>query len=282
MNRSLTGILLVLVSLACAENQTEEHSDHQPPPAAPTSTAPAPAADASAAPTGEAVTFDAAEGRASGYMAAPDPPPSGTQRPGLIVIHEWWGLDQWTKDNVERFASLGYVAVAPDLYRGKSTTDPTEAHELMRGLPEDRALADLKAAWAWLASRDDVDSGRIGVIGWCMGGGYALTLAAEEPRLGAAVTAYGRLIEDRTRLSGILAPVLGIFAAEDRGIPVEDVRAFEATMKDLGKPVTIRVYEGTGHAFMNPHNEAGHNPGATTHAWQLIDGFLATHLRPGS
>ena len=107
--------------------------------------------------------------------------------PAVIVIHEWWGLDNWVREQTDRLAQQGYVALAVYLYRGKSTSDPKEAHELMRGLPEDRAMSDLKAAFNYLASRPDVEPTAIGVIGWCMGGGYSLALATQEPRLAAAV-----------------------------------------------------------------------------------------------
>lgn len=280
MNRTLVSVLLALLTLACTEDRSDEHAGHEPVTAKPASAAPRTPAGALTA-SGKDVSFESADGRGSGYLSAAESTGEAQRRPGLIVIHEWWGLDEWTRENTDRFAAQGYVALAPDLYRGKNTTDPDEAHELMRGLPEDRAIADLKAAWAHLASRDDVDPERIGVIGWCMGGGYALSLAAEEPRLAAAVIAYGRLIGDRTRLSGVQAPVLGIFAASDRGIPVEDVRTFESRMKELDKEVTIRIYEGTGHAFMNPGNEKGYAPDASRDAWQRIDTFLARHLRPG-
>ncbi len=105
--------------------------------------------------------------------------------PGLIVIHEWWGLNDWVKEQASRLSDQGYVALAIDLYRGKVATTPEDAHELSRGVPEDRAAEDLGAAVAFLKSLPDVKKNRIGAIGWCMGGGYALDVALEDPTLGS-------------------------------------------------------------------------------------------------
>ena len=107
----------------------------------------------------------------SGYLATPENP---GHYPALVVVHEWWGLTDWVKDETQKLAEQGYVALAVDLYRGKVTSDPEEAHELMRGLPEDRAISDLKAAFNYLNTRKDVERGHVGSIGWCMGGGFSL------------------------------------------------------------------------------------------------------------
>ena len=101
--------------------------------------------------------------------------------PALVVIHEWWGLNDWVKDEASKLADQGYVALAIDLYRGKVATTPDEAHQIMRGVPEDRASRDLLAATAFLASQKNVEAKRIGSIGWCMGGGYSLNLAIADP-----------------------------------------------------------------------------------------------------
>jgi carboxymethylenebutenolidase len=217
------------------------------------------------------VTF----GDASGYLAAPATP---EKKPAIIVIHEWWGVDDWIREQTDRFAKQGYVTLAVDLYRGKATHDPDEAHELMRGLPEDRALADMKAAFDYLASRPDVDAKRIGVIGWCMGGGYALALATNEPRLAATAMNYGHLITDPNAITKIPSPILGNFGADDRGIPPADVKAFGQELVKYGKLSDIKIYEGAGHGFMNPNNKGGYNAAATKDAWRRIDGFFEQRL----
>ncbi|HSP16016.1 MAG TPA: dienelactone hydrolase family protein [Thermoanaerobaculia bacterium] len=225
----------------------------------------------------ENVKFKSAAGEAQGYLATPADD-KGTH-PAIIVIQEWWGLNDWVREQTDRFAKQGYVALAVDLYRGKSTTSADEAHELMRGLPEDRAMADLEGGFNYLASREDVDPKRIGVIGWCMGGGYSLMLAASEPRLAAGVVNYGHLMTDPKTIAGIKVPLLGNFGAEDRGIPAADVRAFEDLLhKKLGKQADFKVYEGAGHAFMNPNNKGGYVAAAAADAWQRIDRFFANHL----
>jgi carboxymethylenebutenolidase len=218
---------------------------------------------------GETVAYSRGDEKLSGYLALPagDGP-----FPGLVVIHEWWGLDDQTKKETDRFAAEGYAALAVDLYRGRATGDPGEAHELSRGLPLDRAEGDLRAAFAYLRAHPKVAGRPVGSLGWCMGGGFSLRLAELEPGLGAAVVYYGRLATDDATLAPIRAPVLGLFGAEDRGIPVESVRAFETRMKALGKPVEVHVYDGAGHAFANPtrpsfREEAARDAGERTRAF---------------
>ena len=190
--------------------------------------APSKAVTDAARPSVGAVSYASGTEQVTGYLALPAA--SDTRRPALIVIHEWWGFTDWVEDAVTRFAGEGYVALGIDLYRGHSAGDASEAHELMRGLPEDRALRDLTAAFDYLRSRPDVDPDRIGSIGWCMGGGFSLVAALNLPELKAAVVCYGRLAEDPTALENIQADMLGIFGGSDRGITAESVREFERTM----------------------------------------------------
>lgn len=199
--------------------------------------------------------------------------------PALVVIHEWWGLNDWVKQQAQKLADEGYVTLAVDLYRGNVATTPEEAHELMRGVPEDRAKRDLLAAYDYLASQKNVKANRIGSIGWCMGGGYALDLAVDQPKLAADVINYGHLATDDSTLRRINAPVLGIFGAQDRGIPPDSVRAFEQQLKKLGKTVEVHIYPDAGHAFENPNNKAGYRPQDAKDAWDKTVAFLAAHLK---
>jgi carboxymethylenebutenolidase len=187
-------------------------------------------------------------------------------------------LNDWIKQDADRFASQGYVALAVDLYRGKVATSGDEAHELMRGLPEDRGLADIQAGFDALAKRDDVDPARIGVIGWCMGGGYSLDFALKEPRVKAAVVNYGHLYGDPSKGLAIHAALLGNFGGTDRGIPAADVKAFAATLKGKGKDVDFKVYDDAGHAFMNPNNKDGYKDADAKDAWSRIDAFFTRTL----
>jgi len=201
--------------------------------------------------------------------------------PALIVIHEWWGLNDWIKDQGSKLADQGYESLAVDLYRGKVATTPDMAHELMRGVPEDRAKRDLHAAFEFLQSQPSVKKDRIGAIGWCMGGGYALDVALQEPTLAADVINYGHLATDPTSIQKINAPVLGLFGALDQGITPDDVHKFEAAMKQAGKKVEIKIYDDAGHAFENPDNKnkPGYRPDDAADAWKRTTAFLMEYLK---
>ncbi len=224
----------------------------------------------------ETVSYKSGNETVSGYLALPE---GGGKHPALIVIHEWWGLNDWVKEQAQKYAAKGYDALAVDLYRGQVGTTPDEAHILMRGLPDDRGLRDLEAAFAYLASRPDVEANEIGSIGWCMGGSWSIKLAEDQPKLAAFVVNYGSLPTDPAIIAKINAPMLGNFGAEDKGIPPETVHAFEAAMKAAGKSADIKIYEGAGHAFQNPNNKAGYRAEATADADKRIDAFFARRLR---
>jgi carboxymethylenebutenolidase len=199
--------------------------------------------------------------------------------PGIIVIHEYWGLNDWVKEQAGKLADQGYEALAIDLYRGKVATTPDVAHELMRGVPEDRANRDLRGAFDFLAAQPTVKKDRIGSIGWCMGGGYSLDVALDEPTLAADVINYGHLATDPALLGKINAPVLGLFGGQDQGITPDDVHKFEAAMKQAGKKVEIKIYDDAGHAFENPNNKAGYRAADAADAWQRTVTFLAENLK---
>jgi carboxymethylenebutenolidase len=202
------------------------------------------------------------------------------KHPGLIVIHEWWGLNDWVKQQAQQFADEGYVTLAVDLYRGKVAADSETAHELMRGLPQDRGIRYLTAAAAWLSRQPNVDPNRIGAIGWCMGGGFAAQLAVADPSLNTVIINYGALPTDRAALEQIHAAVLGNFGGLDQGITPDDVHAFAAAMQSLGKPVDVKIYADAGHAFENPSNTGGYRAADTEDAQARYRRFLADHLHP--
>ncbi len=199
--------------------------------------------------------------------------------PALIVIHEWWGLNDWVKDQASKLADQGYESLAIDLYRGKVATTPDMAHEIMRGVPEDRAKRDLHAAMEFLKSQPNVRKDRIGSIGWCMGGGYALDVALQEPDLAATVINYGRLATDKDALGRIHASILGLFGGQDQGIPAADVRKFGQVLDELGKKIDIKIYDDAGHAFENPNNKTGYRADDAADAWQRTVEFLAAALK---
>jgi carboxymethylenebutenolidase len=228
------------------------------------------------APAGREVTFEA-DGQP--VHALLYEPAGHGKHPAIVVIHEWWGLNDWIKQQAADLASQGYVALAVDLYRGKVATDAETAHELMRGLPQDRGVADLLAATKYLASQPNVETKRIGAVGWCMGGGYAAQLAVSDPSLKAVAINYGSLPTDKAALDKIHAAVLGNFGALDRGITPEDVHAFENTMKSLGKPVNVKIYPDAGHAFENPNNQGGYKPEDAKDAQERMTAFFASELK---
>jgi len=227
--------------------------------------------------TPQPVTYKSGADSVPGILYVPDR--AKGKLPAIVVIHEWWGLNDWVKEQASKLADQGYVTLAMDLYRGKVASSPDEAHELMRGLPDDRALRDLRAAVAFLAARKDVDAKRIGAIGWCMGGGKAALLAANEPSLRAVVVNYGSLPADATSLKGWNAAMLGLFGGKDRGIPPESAHQFEATMKKLGKYAEVHVYPDAGHAFENPNNKAGYRADDAADAWKRLTDFFAAKLK---
>ncbi|MGB9416416.1 MAG: dienelactone hydrolase family protein [Acidobacteriaceae bacterium] len=200
------------------------------------------------------------------------------KHPAIIVIHEWWGLNDWVKEQAADLAAHGYVALAVDLYRGQVATDADTAHQISRGVPEDRAIRDLQAAEVYLSSQKNVDSGRMGAIGWCMGGGYALNFAVADPNLKAVVANYGPPPTDPASLAKIHAAILGNYGGLDKGITPADVNAFAAEMKKIGKPIELKIYPDAGHAFENPNNKTGYRAEDTADARSRYLHFFAREL----
>jgi carboxymethylenebutenolidase len=226
------------------------------------------------------ITFKSGDEEIKGFLAVPD---GAGPHPGIVVIQEWWGLTDWIKENAKRLADQGYVALAPDLYRGKVASNPNQAMQLMRGMPQDRAVRDLKAAVDVLAHRDDVDKQRLGSIGWCMGGGYSLQLALHDDRIKACAMCYGRVVTDPAELKSLNATVLGVFGEEDMGIKPADVRKFEEALKEAGKKTAgIHEYKA-GHGFMRPPSSdlpnQAYREAEAKDAWQQIDKFFASTLK---
>lgn len=225
---------------------------------------------------GKMVSYPSGSETVSGYLALPA---GSGQKPAIVVIHEWWGLNDFAKAKADGFGKQGYVALAVDLYRGKVTADPAVAHELMRGLPEDRAVRDLRAAVAYLRSRADVDRKRIGSVGWCMGGGYSLALALAEPTLSGSVIYYGRLVTDEKTIAGLQVALLGNFGGEDQGIPPESARAFEKRAKTAGKSVDFKIYPGAGHGFASSKDPNTFRAADARDADARTDAFFAKMLK---
>jgi len=199
--------------------------------------------------------------------------------PAVIVIHEWWGLNDWVKEQASKLADQGYAALAIDLYRGQVAEKSDMAHELSRGVPQDRAQRDLHAAFEFLQSQPNVKKNRIASIGWCWGGEYALDVALQEPTLAATVINYGSLVTDPASIQKIHAAILGNFGGKDKGITPEDVGKFEAALKHAGKRADIKIYPNAGHAFENPSNKGGYRAADAADAWQRTVKFLNDTLK---
>lgn len=204
------------------------------------------------------------------------PAPEAAKAPGIIVIHEWWGLNDNIRAMTRRLAGEGYNALAVDLYGGKVATTPDEAKKLAGA-----AMADLDGGMAILRAANDFlrkeGAPRVGVIGWCFGGGWSLNAAIDLP-LDAAVMYYGQPVKDRERLAKLHAPLLGFFGADDKSIPPAAVHELEGTLKQLGKSVEVHVYDGAGHAFANPSGTA-YRPPAAEDAWKRTVDFFDQKLK---
>ena len=214
-----------------------------------------------------------------GYLAQP----AGAEQrsddglPGLIIIHEWWGLNENVETMARMFAQQGYETLAVDLYGGEVAEDPDRARQLTQAVDEAQARDNLSQAARYVS--EELGAPRLGVVGWCFGGRWSLGAALEMPEeVDAAVVYYGQPVTDRERLARLDAPFLGIYGAEDSSIPVDQVRQLESTLQELGKDVEIHVYEGAGHAFANPSGDR-YEPEAARDAWQKTLDFLAEHLK---
>ncbi|MHA3703331.1 dienelactone hydrolase family protein [Jatrophihabitans sp. YIM 134969] len=222
------------------------------------------------------VTFPSNGGTAHGYLALPE---SGSG-PGLIVIQEWWGLDDSHKKVVDRFAGEGFVALAPDLYGGRVAHDSDEAGQMLQSLPVDRAAQDLSGAVDFLLGHEAVTSAKVGVVGFCMGGAFALLTGAQQgDKIGAIVPFYGVGPGTPDSYVGITAPVQGHYGNEDQMMPASDARAVaEQIRSEAGVDVEFFYYDA-GHAFMNPEDKMGtHKPELAEQAWSRTVAFLREKL----
>ncbi len=215
-----------------------------------------------------------------GYLAMPQD--AAEPLPGVIVIHEWWGLNENIRAMTRRLAGEGYVALAVDLYGGAAAQTPEAAQALMAALlaEPDSVRNNLTQAYDYLEKY--ALAPRIATIGWCLGGGYSLQAALLYPdALDAMVMYYGQVITDRGRLAPLNVPVLGFFGAEDESIPVAEVQQFRSTLNDLGKNAEVLIVPRADHAFANPSG-GNYNEQAATEAWQTTLAFLERHLKLGT
>ena len=224
---------------------------------------------------GELVEFKTNGRTSNGYLAIPQQ----GNGPGVIVIQEWWGLVDHIKDVCDRFAAEGFVALAPDLYHGKTTKSPDEAGKLMMAMRIDEAERDLSAAVQYLSTQDSTTSKKIGVVGFCMGGALSLYTATKNPHIGACVVFYGGHPNVKPDLPNLHAPVLGLYAERDGFVTPALARELERRLKDLGKQIEVHIYPGADHAFFNDSRPEVYNAGAADDARRRTVEFLRTHLQ---
>src|SRR3954454_14068243 len=221
------------------------------------------------------VEFQANGGTANGYLAEPD---SGTG-PGVVVLQEWWGLDDDIRKVCDRFAEEGFFALAPDFYRGETTEQPDEAEQKMMAMSMDQAEKDMRGAVDYLAGRDGVEGG-IGAVGWCLGGGLAVWTATVNSKVSAVSTFYYVMPHGKPAFSNIKGPVQGHFGTADDYISVDDAKALEQEIRDAsGAEVSFEFYEGAGHAFFADHDRIGtYHEEHANNAWQKTLDFFRRHL----
>jgi carboxymethylenebutenolidase len=205
-------------------------------------------------------------------------PPAGNG-PGVVVIQEWWGLVPHIRNVADRLAAQGFVAVAPDLYRGKQTSEPDEAGKLIMEMQLQQAAKDMAAAVDALLAMPETTGDGVGVIGFCVGGGLALYLASLKPEVAAVVCYYGFPREGLDwDLSAVKGSVLGHFAADDDFAPSELVDSMERELADAGVEVTFHHYPGTTHAFFNDDRPEVYDADAAERSWQRTIEFLRARL----
>lgn len=211
-------------------------------------------------------------GEITGYFAAPQ---AAGAYPGVVMIHEWWGLNENIKQMARELSGEGYVVLAVDLFGGRVATTSIEARELTGSLNQVLAIENLRNAVKFLRERG---AARVASLGWCFGGGQSLQLALSGEQLQGTIIYYGNLVTDESQLSKISWPVLGIFGDQDTSIPVAEVQEFSRTLNALAIPNSVHVYPGVGHAFANPSG-AGYAPAETIDAWAKTLEFLEENLR---
>ncbi len=207
-----------------------------------------------------------------GFLARPT---STESFPGVVMIHEWWGLNENMKETATKLASHGYVVLAVDLFEGNVADDAQKAMQMVSGFEQEQGTANMNSAVEYLQITHNIS--KVGSIGWCFGGGQSLNLALNNEDMDASVIYYGRLVTEQETLSKIDWPVLGIFAELDQGIPVKQVREFENSLNELGISNEIHIYHGVDHAFANPTGER-YAPAETDDAWQKTLKFLKENL----
>jgi carboxymethylenebutenolidase len=223
---------------------------------------------------GQMIEFEANGGAARGYLAEPE-----GEGPGLVVLQEWWGLDEHIRGVCDRFAGEGFLALAPDLFHGETTDQPDEAQQKMMALNMAEAEKEMRGAVDHLLSHEKCN-GQVGSVGFCLGGGLSVWAATINDKVGAVSTFYYVMPHgkpDFSTLKGI--PVQGHFGTGDDFVSVDDAKALEAELNQAGAEAAFEFYEGAGHAFFNDNDRLGtYHEGHAKQAWPRTVDFFKRHL----
>ncbi|MCO4320051.1 dienelactone hydrolase family protein [Aliidiomarina quisquiliarum] len=223
---------------------------------------------------GQMIEFNSNGTQSQGYLATP----AAGKGPAIIVLQEWWGLVDHIKDICDRFAAAGFVALAPDLYHGESTTSPDNAGRLMMAINIERTENDLRGAVNYLLEHEATTGNKVGTVGFCMGGQLSLYAACANDKVGACVNFYGIHPDVKPNLATLQAPVLGFFAENDSSVPPAAARQLESDLKAAGKEVEIHIYPGVDHAFFNNTRPEVFHQESAQDAWAKMLSFFQTEL----
>ena len=225
------------------------------------------------------IEFSTSAGPTHGYLATP----AGEQGLATIVLQEWWGLDDHIRSVCDRLANEGFLALAPDLFDGETTTQPSEAEQKLMALSMEKVEPQMCGAADYLSKQPGFEGKGVGALGFCLGGGLSVWAAATCPQITAAVTYYYVMPHGKPDFSKIKGPVLGHFGTADAFISNDESEALEAELRDAGVDVTFHYYDGNGHAFFAEHDRLGtYDPDAAQLSWQRSVSFLREALAPGS
>jgi carboxymethylenebutenolidase len=221
------------------------------------------------------VEFKAGTDNAPGYLARPK---ADGKYPAVVVIQEWWGLDDHIKSVTERFAGQGFAALAPDLYRGKVAKEPSEAQKLVMQVQMDQAIKDIQGAVNYLVGQDYVSPKKAGVVGFCYGGGIAMRMSYTGKDIGAVVVFYGAGVDPSDDdLKNVSAPLLGLYGGKDQSIPQDKIKMWEAKLKEFGKTNEMVIYPDAGHAFLND-TRPSYSKEAATDGWARALAWFKKYL----
>ena len=207
-----------------------------------------------------------------GYLCRPS---GDGASPGVIVLQEWWGLEPHIKDIAERYARAGFVALAPDLYHGNVTAEPDEARKLAMGMDKERAIKEIASSVRYLKAQSYVN-GKVGTVGYCMGGGLSITAACNVQEVDASIIYYGGSpsAED---LAKVTVPVLGLYGGADGGVPVSTAAGLSEALEKNGTPYDVHIYGGAPHAFFNDTRES-YREEAARDSWERTLTFFQKNL----